>query len=94
MNTQAKRADTECRGPLTKSGIRQPSISAFMDDLAVTTTAVPGARWILQGVGEDHGMGTHEFQANKVQVIGSKKGRLGEHLIPLKPWEGLQLQSE
>lgn len=26
------------------------TISVFMDDLTVTTTAVPGARWILQGL--------------------------------------------
>lgn len=32
MNMLVKSAEVECRGPLTKSGIRQPPIRAFMDD--------------------------------------------------------------
>lgn len=31
MNMLVKAAETECRGPLSKSGIRQPPIRAFMD---------------------------------------------------------------
>ncbi len=50
MNMLVKAAETECRGPLSKSRIRQPPIRAFMDDLTVTTTSVPGCRWILQGL--------------------------------------------
>ncbi|KAL1270905.1 hypothetical protein QQF64_029921 [Cirrhinus molitorella] len=45
-----KSAEVECRGPLTKSGLRQPPIRAYMDDLTITTTSVPGSRWILQGL--------------------------------------------
>lgn len=37
MNMVVKAAETECRGLLSKSGIRQPPIRAFMDDLTVTT---------------------------------------------------------
>lgn len=40
----------ECCGPLSKSRVRQPPIRPFMDDLTVTTTAVPGARWNLEGL--------------------------------------------
>lgn len=50
MNMLAKGAQTECRGPLSKSGVRQPPIRAFMDDLMVTTATAPRARWILQGL--------------------------------------------
>ncbi|KAI4880969.1 hypothetical protein NFI96_033174 [Prochilodus magdalenae] len=39
-----KSAEVEC----TKSGTRQPQIRAYMDDLMVTTTSIPGCRWILQ----------------------------------------------
>ncbi len=49
MDMLVKAAETECRGPLGKSGVRQPPMRAFMDDLTVTTTVVPGARWVLQG---------------------------------------------
>lgn len=50
MNMLVKVAEPEFYGPLSKSGVRQPPIRAFMDDLTVTITAVPGARWILQGL--------------------------------------------
>lgn len=48
LNMLVKSAKVECRGPLSRSGTRQPPIRAFMDDLTVTTTSVPGCRWILQ----------------------------------------------
>ncbi|TWW57386.1 hypothetical protein D4764_07G0001050 [Takifugu flavidus] len=38
-----KAAEVECRGPLSRSGVRQPPIRAYMDDLTVTTS-VPGCR--------------------------------------------------
>lgn len=50
MNLVVKSAEVECRGPLAKSGVRQPPIRAHMDDLTITTTSVPGSRWILQGL--------------------------------------------
>lgn len=50
MNMLVKLAKVECRGLITKSGVQQPPIRAFMDDLTVTTASVPGSRWILQGL--------------------------------------------
>ena len=50
MNMLVKAAEVECRGPLSKSGIRQPPIRAFMDDLTVTTSSVTGSRWLLKGL--------------------------------------------
>lgn len=50
MNMLVKSAEPECRDPKTKSGIHQPPIRAFMDDLTVTTLSVPGCRWILQSL--------------------------------------------
>ena len=41
-NMIAKSAEKECRGPITKSGIRPPPIRAYMDDLTVTTASVTG----------------------------------------------------
>lgn len=43
MHMLAKGTETECRGPLSKSGVRQPPIRAFVDDLTVTETTVPGS---------------------------------------------------
>lgn len=50
MNMLVKSAETECRGPLSKSGVRQPPIRAFKDDHTATTSTVPRASWILQGL--------------------------------------------
>ncbi len=90
MNMLVKAAETECRGPLSKSGVRQPPIRAFMDDLTVTTTAVPGARWILQGLERLMSWARMSFKPVKSRSLVLKKGkvtdrfrfRLGEHQIP------------
>ena len=50
MNLLVKTAEKECRGPKTKSGIRQPPIRAIMDDLTTTVPSIVGTRWILRGL--------------------------------------------
>lgn len=45
-----KSVEPDCLGPKSRSGICQPPIRAFMDDLMITTESVPGARWILKGL--------------------------------------------
>lgn len=90
MSMLVKAAEPECRGPLSKSGVRQPPIRAFMDDLTVTTTAVPGARWILQGLERIMKWARMSFKPAKSRSLVIKKGRvtdrfrfsLGEDLIP------------
>ena len=39
-NMLVKAAEVKCRGPLSKSGVRQPLIRAYTDDLTVTTTSI------------------------------------------------------
>ncbi|XP_059199347.1 uncharacterized protein LOC131979398 [Centropristis striata] len=90
MNMLVKAAEPECRGPLSKSGVRQPPIRAFMDDLTVTTTAVPGARWILQGLERIMAWARMSFKPAKSRSLVLKKGKvtdrfrfsLGLHQIP------------
>ena len=41
INMTVTSAEVECRGPMSKSGLHQPPIRAFLDDLRVTTTSVP-----------------------------------------------------
>ena len=50
INMIVKSAEIECRGPMMKTGVRQPLIRAYMDDLTVTTTSVMGSRWILRSL--------------------------------------------
>lgn len=76
MNMLVKSAEVECRGPLTKSGIRQLPIRAFMDDLTVTTTSVPGCRWILQGLEHLINWAWMEFKPAKSRSLVVKKGKV------------------
>ena len=48
INLIIKIAGKEGRGPVSRSGIRQPSIQAFMDDMAMMTTRRMSAHWIIR----------------------------------------------
>lgn len=76
MNMVVKAAETECRGPLSKSGVRQPPIRAFMDDLTVTTTSVPGCRWILQGLERLIRWARMSFKPSKSRSMVLKRGKI------------------
>jgi len=76
MNMLVKAAEVQCRGPLTKSGVRQPPIRAFMDDLTVTTPHVPGARWILKGLEEITTWARMCFKPTKSRSLVLKKGKV------------------
>ncbi|XP_061589349.1 uncharacterized protein LOC133454644 [Cololabis saira] len=76
MNMLVKSAEVECRGPLTNSGMRQPPIRAFMDDLTVTTTSVPGCRWILQGLERLISWARMNFKPAKSRSLVVRKGKV------------------
>lgn len=76
MNMVVKAAETECRGPLSKSGIRQPPIRAFMDDLTVTTTSAPGGRWIIQGLAKPISWARKNFRPAKSRAMVLKRGKV------------------
>lgn len=76
MNMIVKSAEVECRGPLSKSGTRQPPIRAFMDDLTVTTTSVPGCRWLLQGLERLVSWARMSFKPAKSRSLVLKKGKV------------------
>jgi len=73
MNMLMKSAEVQCRDPLSKSGIQQPPIRAFMDDLTVTTASVPGSRWILKGLDELMTWACMSFKPAKFRSLGLKK---------------------
>jgi hypothetical protein len=81
MNMIVKSTENECRGPRTKSGVRQSQIGACMEDLTVTTVSarkqVDSAR-----AGKADWMGENELQANKIEVDGVEEGK-GRGQIPL-----------
>ena len=69
-------SEPECRGPKSKSGIRQPPIRAFMDDLKVTTVSVPGCRWILQGLERLTTWARMRFKPEKSRSLVLKRGKV------------------
>lgn len=71
MNMLVKAAEVECRGPLSKSGTRQPPIRAFMDDLTVT-----GCHWLLQGLERLMTRARMAFKPAKSRSLVLRKGRV------------------
>lgn len=53
-----------------------PPIRAFMDDLTVTTTSVPGCRWILQGLKHLINWARMDFKPAKSRSLVVKKGKV------------------
>lgn len=80
MKKLVKAAEPECRGTPSKWGVRQPPIRAFMDDLTVTTTAVPGAWWILQGLERIMAWARMSFKPAKSRSLVLKNGRVRDKL--------------
>ncbi|GAA6109066.1 uncharacterized protein LOC109140823 [Tachysurus ichikawai] len=78
MNMLVKSAEPECRGPKSKTGIWQPPIRAFMDDLTVTVESVPRARWILKGLERLIEWARMSFKPAKSRSLVLKKGRVVE----------------
>ena len=42
MNMVVKSAEVECQGPMTRMGVHQPPIRAYMDNLIMSTSFRPG----------------------------------------------------
>lgn len=76
MNMLVKSAEVQCRGPLTKSEVKQPPIRALMDDLTVTTKSVPRCRWILKGLEEMISWARMSFKPTKLRSLVLKKGKV------------------
>ena len=80
MNMLVKAAEVECRGPLSKSGICQPPIRAFMDDLTMTTLSVTGSRRLLKGSEQNTTWAQMSFKPAKSRSLVLKKGKVMERV--------------
>ena len=78
MNMLVKAAEVECRGPLSRSGVRQSPIRTYMDDLTVTTTSVMGGRWLLKGLERNMTWARKYFKPAKSRSLVLKKGKFME----------------
>lgn len=59
-----------------KVGVRQPPMRAYMDDLTVPTSSVPGSRWILQGLERLIKWARMSFKPAKSRTLVLKKGKV------------------
>ena len=60
------------------SGVRQPPIRAFMDDMTITTKTVVGARWTLKELQELISWARMKFKLVKSRSLVLKKGKTQE----------------
>lgn len=74
MNMLVKSAEVECRGPLMRNEVRQPLIRAYMNDLTVTTSTIPGCRWVLQGLNKIMTLARMKFKLTKLRPLVLKRG--------------------
>ena len=80
MNMLVKTAETECKGPVMNSGIRQPPAKAFMDDLTVATTYTIQTRWLLSGLESVIKWARMKFNAAKSRSLVIKNGKVFNRL--------------
>jgi hypothetical protein len=76
LNMIIKAAETQCRGPVMRSGVRQKPIKAYMDDMTLTTQAPQGARWILNELDRLLNLARMEFKAKKCRSLVIVKGKI------------------
>ena len=79
MNMLVKSAEVECRGPVSNTGVRQPPIRAYMDDLTVTTPSVTGCRWLLRGLEQQIKWARMNFKPSKCRSVVIKRGHVVRH---------------
>lgn len=70
----------ECRSQLTITSVRQPSIRAYMDDLKVTKSSVPGCRRILQGLERLIKWAKMSVKPAKSRSLVLKRGKVSDKL--------------
>ena len=75
MNVMVKSADKEYKELVMKSGIRQPTAKAFMDDLTIITTQTTQTRWLLAGLGKLIKRARMKFNAKKSRSVVLKRGK-------------------
>lgn len=87
MNLLITAASKASRGPLMESGIRQPPIRGFMDDLTITTQSHAQARWILKVLEEMATWARMKFKPRKSRHLVIRSGRVTSRFM-------LQIQRE
>ena len=76
VNLIVKSAEKECKGPLMRSGIRQPPVKAFMDDLTLATQFTVQTRCLLKSLEVLIKWARMKFNPKKSRTLVIKKGKV------------------
>ena len=77
MGMVTRTVERETREPRMDSGIYQPPIRGFMDDLTVTTTTThKQARWVLSALEDSVSWARMKYKAKKSRCLVLWKGRV------------------
>lgn len=87
MNLLITAAEGVTRDPILESGIMQPVMRGFMDDLTITTVMHFQARWVLETLDNIATWARLTFKARKSRRLVIRKGRVTSKF-------GLQIQGE
>lgn len=76
MNLLITAPEKETRGAKMESGIRQPPIRGYMDDLTVMTTTHVEARWVLTVLNHMAMWARMKFKPNKSRSMVIRNGKV------------------
>src|SRR4029434_1513287 len=76
MNLLITAAVKESRGPIMESGIRQPPLRGFMDDLTITTATHVQTRWILKAIDDVETWARMKSKPKKSRSLVIRNGKV------------------
>ncbi|CAC5421780.1 unnamed protein product [Mytilus coruscus] len=83
MNLIVKSVEKPNRGPLMSSGIRQPPVRAFMDDMTVTAKTLIEGRWTLEELEGMISWARMKFKPSKSRSLVVRKGKVRDETFEL-----------
>ncbi|XP_076113419.1 uncharacterized protein LOC143081070 [Mytilus galloprovincialis] len=83
MNLIVKSVEKPSRGPLLSSGVRQPPVRAFMDDMTVTAKTVIEGRWTLEELERMIKWARMKFKPSKSRSLIVRKGKVQDDTFEL-----------
>ncbi|XP_076086893.1 uncharacterized protein LOC143057470 [Mytilus galloprovincialis] len=83
MNLIVKSVEKPSRGPLLSSGVRQPPVRAFMDDMTVTAKTVIEGRWTLEELERMIKWARMKFKSSKSRSLIVGKGKVQDETFEL-----------
>ncbi|XP_076079229.1 uncharacterized protein LOC143049501 [Mytilus galloprovincialis] len=83
MNLIVKSVENPSRGPLLSSGVRQPPVRAFMDDMTVTAKTVIEGRWSLEELERMIKWARMKFKPSKSRSLIVRKGKVQDETFEL-----------